>query len=253
MKSTGHYSAILTVTAMYFLSAAFSSSQASQIKVVAEANNSFAMDLYAGLRSQHGNLFFSPYSISSCLAMAYAGARGDTEKQMAAVLHLNLKQEQVHAGFGELQRRLNDAKRQSGIELSVANGLWAQQGHKFLPEFLNVATRQYQAELRQADFKTQADAATMEINSWVSKQTRDRIKNILPPGALDLNTRLVLANAIYFKGSWAKAFVKGCTTPEPFYLSFTDKVDVPTMSHEDDVRYAENDSFQAVELPYKGD
>ena len=112
MKSAGQYSAILTVTAMCFLSAAFCSAQASQMKVVAEANNSFAMDLYAGLRSQHGNLFFSPYSISSCLAMAYAGARGETEKQMERALHLNLKQEEVHAGFGELQRRLNDAKRQ---------------------------------------------------------------------------------------------------------------------------------------------
>jgi serpin B len=103
------------------------------------------------------------------------------------------------------------------------------------------------------DFKTQADAAAEEINSWVSKKTRDRIKNILPPEALDTDTRLVLANAIYFKGSWARAFIKGCTIPEPFHLSFTSQVDVPMMSHEDEVRYVESDLFQAVELPYKGD
>jgi serpin B len=185
--------------------------------------------------------------------MSYVGARGDTEKQMAAVLHLNSKQQEVHTGFGELQQRLNDTKRQTGIELDVANGLWAQQGHTFLPEFLNFATRQYQAELRQVDFKTQAEAAAEEINGWVSKQTRDRIQNILPPGALGTDTRLVLAGAIYFKGRWAEPFIKGRTIPKPFHLSFTDRVDVPMMSHDDEVRYAESDSFQAVELPYKGD
>jgi serpin B len=169
------------------------------------------------------------------------------------VLHLNLKQQEVHVGFGELQRRLNDAKQQTGIELNVANGLWAQQGHKFLPEFLNLATCQYQAELSQVDFKMQADAAANEINSWVSKKTRDRIQNILTPGALDENTRLVLVNAIYFKGSWVKPFKKGHTKREPFHLSFTSQTDAPLMYHVDEVRYVENDSFQAVELPYKGD
>jgi serpin B len=224
-----------------------------QTQSLVEGDTAFALDLYGRLKSTPGNLFFSPYSISTCLAMTYAGASGDTEKQMAQVLRFDQAQRQLHASFGELQRQLNAAGKQKGIELSVANALWAQKGHPFVPAFLDIGRREYQANVNQADFKTGAEAARGEINHWVAQKTRDKIQDILPPGSLDAATRLVLANAIYFKGVWAKQFAKSQTSTQPFHRSAASQVDVPLMHHLDDVRYMENDDFQAVELPYQGE
>jgi serine protease inhibitor len=217
-----------------------------------EGNQTFACELYAQLKAKEGNLFFSPHSISTCLAMTYAGARGDTEKQMAAVLHFNQKQDQLHSAFGALQRQLNEASARKGVELSVANALWAQKGHPFLSEFLKIGTSQYSAKLNQTDFKTQPDAAIQEINRWVAQKTTDKIQDILAPGSLDDSTRLALVNAIYFKGEWGKAFNKSSTFPHPFYLNKNREVSIPLMYRTDKVRYMEDDSIQAVELPYKG-
>ncbi|HEY9072764.1 MAG TPA: serpin family protein, partial [Desulfobaccales bacterium] len=226
--------------------------QPGQIKALVDGNAAFACDLYAQLRNSPGNLFFSPYSVSTALAMTYAGARGNTETQMTHVLHFGTDQAQLHSAFGELQRQFNQANDQKGIELSVANALWAQQGHPFLPAFLNIGQLDYQASLNQADFKTGAEAARREINGWVARKTKDRIKDILPPGSLNLYTRLVLANAIYFKGAWANPFTKAETSPQPFHLTVSRQTDVPLMHHFDRVKYVGNDSFQAVELPYAG-
>jgi serpin B len=218
-----------------------------------EGNTAFALELYGQLKTNPGNLFFSPYSISTALAMTYAGARSDTEKQMGRVLHFDQAQRQLHSSFGELQRQLNEAGKQQGIELSVANALWAQKGHLFLPAFLEVAQGEYQANVNQVDFKTGAETARSEINRWVSQKTKNKIKDILPPGSLTDLTRLVLANAIYFKGVWTKPYDKAQTSTQPFHLSTTRQVDVPLMHHFDNVRYMENSDFQAVELPYRGD
>ena len=197
-----------------------------------------------------GNLFFSPYSISTALAMTYAGARGDTEKQMGHVLRLDKVQGQVHAPFGAIQSQLGEAGKQKGIELSIANALWAQKGHPFLPDFLSIAKRDYQASLNQADFKIGAEAARGNINRWVAQKTRDKIQDILPAGSLDSLTRLVLANAIYFKGAWTKPYDKAQTSTQPFHLSASAQAEVPLMYHVDTVKYTENTDFQAVELPY---
>lgn len=183
--------------------------------------------------------------------MTYAGARGDTETQMARVLHFGQAQRQIHSSFGELQRQLNEAGKQKGIELSIASALWAQKVHPFLADFLQIAKAQYQANLNQADFKTGADAARSEINRWVAQRTNDKIQNILPPGSLDALTRLVLANAIYFKGVWAKPYDKTETSAQPFHLSTTSQAEAPLMHHFDEVRYMENSDLQAVELPYR--
>jgi len=217
-----------------------------------EGNTTFAFDLYSQLKTKEGNLFFSPYSISTCLALTYAGARGETEKQMATVLHFNQKQDQLHSAFGDLQRQLNQLSNGKGVELSIANALWAQKGHPFLPAFLKIGTSQYDAKLNQVDFETQADSAIREINRWVENKTKDKIQNILAPGSLDNATRLALVNAIYFKGEWVKAFDKKATFPQPFYLTKNRKADVPLMYHTDKVRYMEDNAIQAVELPYKG-
>ena len=138
--------------------------QSTQTQALVDGNTAFACDLYAQLKSSPGNLFFSPYSISTALAMTYAGARGNTGTQMAQVLHLGQNQPPVHQAFGQLQRQLAEAEKQKGIQLSIANALWAQKGHPFLPAFLKVATNDYQASIQQADFKTGAAATTREIN-----------------------------------------------------------------------------------------
>ena len=217
-----------------------------------EANSAFALDLYGQLKSTPGNLFFSPYSISTCLTMTYAGARGDTERQMRHVLHLESDQRKVHAAFGELQRKLGKAGEQKGIELNVANSLWAQKRHPFLPAFLDIAKAKYQANVNQADFVTESEKARDEINHWVAQKTKDKIQNILPPGSLTGLTRLVLANAIYFKGAWGEPFDKDQTASQPFHLSGNRNRNVPLMHHFDTVKYMDDGEFQAVELPYHG-
>jgi serine protease inhibitor len=226
--------------------------QVGQTQALVDGNTAFAFALYAQLRNTPGNLFFSPYSISTALAMTYAGARGDTEAQMAQVLHFGKDQAQLAATFGALQRQIQQANQQKGIELSVANALWAQQDHAFLPAFLKLGQSDYQAKVKQVDFRTAAESARAAINAWVAQQTKDKIQNILPPGSLSAMTRLVLANAIYFKGAWASPFVKANTLIQPFHLAVDRQVDVPLMHHFDTVKYMENDSFQAVELPYAG-
>jgi serpin B len=230
--------------------------QASDTKSLVEGNTAFALDLYARLSGAPGNLFFSPYSISTCLAMTYAGARGDTETQMGRVLHFSKGEARLHSSFGELQRQLDDAAKQKGIQMDIANALWAQKGHHFLPAFMKIAKNDYQANANQADFKTSdasADAVRREINRWVAQKTQDKIQDILSPGDVNRAVKLVLANAIYFKGIWARPFEKAATTTQPFHLSTSSQADTLLMHHFDDVRYTGNIDFQAVELPYSGD
>ncbi len=216
-----------------------------------EGNTRFACDLYARLKTSPGNLFFSPYSISTCLAMAYAGARGSTEAQMAQVLHF--PGGTLQSSFAGLQAQLQNAQKQKGIELDIANGLWSQQDHPFLPEFLNVARQEYGATLNMVDFGRRAESATREINNWVAQKTRNKIQNIIAPGAINGSTRLVLANAIYFKGAWAVPFQKSATRPQLFHLSAGHRVNAPFMTHVDTVKYFENGDLQGVGLPYAGE
>ena len=200
-----------------------------QVESLVASNTAFALNLYSQLATNSGNLFFSPYSISTCLAMLYAGASGNTEQQMSQVLGFGTNQQQFASLFGELQAELEADQQTNAIELNVANALWTQEGFPFLPSFLETATNQYQANVNQADFVTEADAATQAINDWVAQQTQNKIQNIVPPGAIDSSTRLVLANAIYFLGAWTTSFEETNTTTQPFYLSSTTFVEAPLM------------------------
>ena len=182
---------------------------ANDTPVLVAGNTAFALDIYARLKSADGNLFFSPYSISTCVAMTYAGARGSTATQMAGTLHFGPNQNQLAASFGELQGQLSTLEKKGGIELNVANGLWAQKDHPFLPAFLEAATKAYQANLQQTDFRTQAEPARVAINDWVSQKTKGKIADLLQPGVVNEATRLVLVNAIYFKGQWTRQFKIG--------------------------------------------
>jgi serpin B len=227
------------------------SARSGQLPSLVDGNTAFAVNLYGQLAATPGNLFFSPYSISTCLAMLYAGARGNTGKQMAQVLEFGANQPSFSVSFGELQRQLEAARTPNGLELDLANALWTQEGYPFRPAFLHVARDQYQASVNQADFTTEAAAVTDEVNRWVARETKDKIQNILPAGSLDAMTRLVLANAMYFKGAWTASFEKTNTVTNAFYVSSTGQVEAPLM-HQPlvGVNYMETNDFQAVELPY---
>jgi serpin B len=229
---------------------------------VAAANNQFALDLYAQLRASSGNLFFSPYSISKTLAMAYAGARGETAAEMAAVLHLPSDQTRAHREFLTMRNQLNRnlgvhpavghpliIKR--GVELALSANLWGQRGYGFDKGFLDLLHESYGAGLQEVDF-TAPEPARRAINAWAARQTRDRIPELFAPGVLNVSTRLVLASAIYFKGDWASPFEKDATRPQPFHVHRERKVQVPMMSQTETFGYAEADGMQLLEMPYAG-
>jgi serpin B len=216
-----------------------------------KGNNEFALDLHGKLRAKEGNLFCSPHSIATALAMTYAGARGETAAQMAKTLHFTLDPGRLHPAFGELIRELNGEGRKRRYQLTIANALWGQKGSDFLPEFLKVTKDNYGAGLQEVDFKTAAEKAREEINVWVAKETRDKIKDLIPAGAVDDRTRLVLTNAIYFKASWVSPFPALATKKGDFKLPGDRKVSTSLMHQHHDLNYLETDSFQALELPYE--
>ncbi|MHC4618280.1 MAG: serpin family protein [Planctomycetota bacterium] len=237
--------------------------------IVVEGNNRFALEMYSRLRQREGNLFFSPHSISTALAMVYAGARGRTETQMAEVLHFPTvrsgatpvtneplggsavcRKEQFHAAFGAIIKDLNARGEKGSYELTVANALWGQHGYGFLKEFLELIKDHYGGALNEVDFITAAEAARTTINSWVEEQTKDKIKELIRPGVLNQMTRLVITNAIYFKGNWASRFKEGNTREAPFTLLDGKKVNVPMMNQTSEFKYMEAPDFQALELPY---
>jgi serpin B len=226
-----------------------------EVRAVAEDNNRFALDLYARLRTGRSeNLFFSPASLSTSLAMTYAGAGGQTAEQMARVLHFRLPQEKLHPAFGELRRYWDVEGTERDYRLSVANRLWGQEGFHFVTGFLAVTREHYGAELAQVDFVRRTDQAIQRINAWVDEQTQGKIRDLVPPGVLDAMTRLVLTNAIYFKGDWTEPFRKEATQVAPFRISASQLADVPLMYQQDDFRYWAGDSLKVLELPYgKGD
>ncbi|MGA2323343.1 MAG: serpin family protein [Sedimentisphaerales bacterium] len=220
-------------------------------QTVVAGNNKFAFELYGKLESQQGNLFLSPYSISTALAMTSAGARGQTEKQMAETLcFAPMKNEQFHKIFGEVIGQLNASGKKGGYELVVANALWGQKDYKFLPEFLTLVRENYGGDLQQVDFVKQTEPARKIINAWVENKTKDKIKELIKPGMLDSTTRLVLTNAIYFKGKWANQFAPVLTKDSPFILLGGEKVNVPMMNQTEKFGYREVNNIQVLEMPY---
>jgi serpin B len=217
-----------------------------------EANNRFAFDLYARLRGPSDNLFLSPFSISTAFAMTYAGAAGRTADEMASVFRFPLEQERLHPTYGALVRSLDRGSQLGGYELRVANRTWGQQGFPFVDEFLRITREDYGAEMQQADFVKDFESARRSVNSWVEQQTRDRIRDLFPPGSIDADSRLVLANAIYFKGLWASQFDRDLTRDGTFHLSATERVSVPIMRQNGVGRMASLAGARMLELRYQG-
>jgi serpin B len=223
---------------------------ATQVEAV-KGSNAFVVDLYSRLRSQPGNLFFSPESISIAFAMAYAGARGQTATEMQHVMHFTLPPAQLHPAMGALLSSMN--AQHNGYQLRVADALWAQQDASFLPSYLKLVQSDYAAGFHRVDFKASPDAVSNTINHWVEQQTNNKIQNLIGPGVLTSATRLVLTNAIYFKGDWLNPFEKASTQNEEFHTSASQFVMAPLMHRTGNYRYYDGGTFQALELPYEGD
>jgi serpin B len=223
------------------------------LKALADGNSQFAVELYKKLAEKtDGNIVVSPYSISSALAMTYAGARGETAEQMARTLHFTLPQDRLHPAFGTLTQRLQASGKEKQFQLNIANALWEQRGFPFLPEFLDLTRRNYGGGCREVDFIGDKEGARQTINHWVEEQTADRIKELLRKDDIKTNTRLVLTNAIYFKGDWERPFLKDQTRDEDFETAPGAQVKVPMMHHGGRFRYHAGPDFQVLELPYSG-
>lgn len=239
------------------------------IETLVGGANDLAIALYDQLRTESAsNLLASPVSITTALAMAYAGARGETRSQMRESLHYRLDDQTLHSAFNGLQRELN-ARGEAvdpedlpsnyeaeddpvPFQLSLINAVWGQTGYPFEEDYLDVLSDHYGGGLREVDYSAEPAAARTTINDWVKEQTADRIEDLLPAGSLDVYTRLVLTNAVYFKANWHNPFQSEATQPAPFTPVTGSDVDVPMMNQQVTVPYAEFDGVQAVDLPYVG-
>jgi len=249
-----------------------------------QGNSAFAFDLYAALRERDGNLFYSPHSISIALAMVYAGARGETQRQMADTLHF-LPQDRVHPAFNALDLKLagrgpwagskykdrlqrhiiNPAwwlagggppawsKDKNRFQSNIVNAVWGQKDYVFLDDFLDVLGENYGAGIRTLDFKGSPGASRNTVNDWVSDQTKGKINDLVPGSSINQSTRLILTNAIYFNAAWLHRFNKSKTKDGTFYLTNGQEVEVPMMTQKETFfGYFWGDGYQAVELPYTG-
>ncbi|KAI0208456.1 Serpin B3, partial [Lamellibrachia satsuma] len=220
------------------------------------ANNDFAMDLYSQIRSNSvgKNIFFSPFSVSSALAMVYAGAKGNTKTEMANVLKLDSVNKNVHAGFRRLFTEFNDPT--NNYNLSIANAFFGRQGYTFLNSYRNRIAQYYYALLKNLNFAGHSEASRKYINDWVATNTNQKIKDLLRPGFISDLTVAVLVNTIYFKGLWKIPFHVNYTISNTFQLSATESVTIKMMNSAGHrFQYAEvsNLNCQILELPYVGD
>lgn len=223
------------------------------IAAVVDGNNRFALDFYRQLAGgSEENLFCSPYSVSTALAMTYAGARGNTAAEMAQTLQFPLPAEEFHCAMQGLIHQINDPSRE-GYSLRVANRLWGQEEYPFLPAFLGTVAENYGAGLEQLDFIHEPEPSRLVINQWVEDQTNNKIKDLLPPGSVSPDTRLVLTNAIYFLGNWQYQFDPELTSDAPFYTAPGESITLPMMHQEQDLRYAKYDGIRVLEFPYNNE
>jgi serpin B len=233
---------------------------AADLNELVTGNNQFAIELYQKLRANDpdANQFYSPYSISLALAMTYAGARNQTQQEMAATLHF-MDQTRLHPAFNALDLALasrgENALGMDGkpMRLNIVNALWGQDGFSFLQEYLDTLGVNYGAGLRLVDFVNQTEESRQTINEWVSYYTENKIPELIPQGAIDGSTRLVLTNAIYFNAAWKNTFEEDDTQDAEFTKLDGSKTTVKMMHQTEDFKYAEGSGYQAVELPYDGE
>ena len=221
-------------------------------RALVQDNSAFALDLYQKLLTSESNIFFSPYIISTAFAMTYAGARGETEKQMAKAMHFSLSHDKLHPAFSNLQDKLNKVQKKGRVQLHVANSLWPHNKYPFKEKFLSLVKKNYKTEITAVDYVRQTEKARKTINTWVEDKTSGKIKDLINPGVLDALTRLVLANAIYFKGNWASQFDKKHTRDMLFKLSPDETAKTPMMYQKGQFGYWADKDLQVLEMPYVG-
>lgn len=224
------------------------------VEAVINANNQFAFDLYSEYKSEDGNIFFSPYSISTALAMTYEGAKGKTAEEMQSVFHFPEDADIRRPAFAKIYNEIN--KKDKRYKIHTANALWAGQSYLFLEEYINLIDNYYAGKTTNLDFKTETEESRQIINEWVEEQTNNKIKDLIQKGNLNDMTRLVLTNAIYFKGDWLQQFDKKKTKEQDFIVSPDKTVKVQMMSltgGKVKFNYGETETLQILEMDYKAE
>jgi serpin B len=224
--------------------------QATAMNPSASQNNAFAFDLYRELRARPGNLVLSPASVALALQLAWGGARGATADQMRQVLHLQGTPAEVMQAAGALSARLQAPDQP--LRFRIANRLFGESSVRFEQPYLDATRAAYGAPLEAVDFRHHSETARVRINTWVEQQTEQRIRDLIPRGAINADTRLALVNAIYFLGDWDTPFAREATRNEAFHPDGSDSRDVPTMHRHGAMRFVQRDGYKALELPYRG-
>jgi serine protease inhibitor len=246
-------SILLLLLQLFFVRISNGEEALSDMETLTRDNNVFAFKMYERLKKGDKNLFFSPYSLSSALAMVYAGARGETEKQMTEALCFTLGQQKLHSSFKALDSQLMGTEEdRQYVVLNIANSLWSQRGYKLQDSFLNEIKTHYGASVNTVDFKGAPLLAVKDINQWAVEKSKGIFKDLISADQIDKTTRLILINAAYFKGNWNDRFEAQLTKDAPFHLSSQKSVQIPMMNQNNDFDCAEFASFQMIELPYQG-
>jgi len=230
----------------------FSIANSQQTSYTATEANSFAVSMYKQFaQADNDNVFFSPISISMALGMTYAGADGETKKQISEVLNFPYNDKDFHAQMGQLQSNLLD-KQSEGVDIALANQLWAENSYRFKCRYLRTTQKSYNSPVKRLDFSGNPNASRIEINQWVEELTRDRIKDLLPDGSISSLTKMVLTNAIYFKGQWDKKFEAENTRDDIFTTLEGKQVKTPMMNAKEKFNVYQGDGISLLELPYQG-
>jgi len=225
---------------------------APEINSIAKANNQFAFDLYAKMsEKEKGNLFYSPFSLSSALAMTYAGAGSTTALEMGKVLHFQPNSPVFHQNFGAYLAKIA-ANAEGNIEFEIANRIWVEQSVKFEEEFLERIKESYSGGVEKANFIANYEATRVLINAWVEQKTKERIKDLIPKGILNSDTRMVLVNAIYFKGDWLHPFDSLDTKDDVFHVGNGKDITAKFMHQTGHFKYADGESCKMIQVPYQG-
>jgi len=240
-----------TISFVALLSLLFPYIVKSQDIDVVKDNTKFAFDFYSKVSEREtGNIFFSPISLSSAMSMTFAGSSDETKNQISKVFHFESNDKKYHQKQGKIIKRYSSNA--DSIKLSLVNTLWAEKTYQFKKDYNKLIQKSYSATIHQVDFVGKAEESRIQINNDISKLTFDKIKELLPSGSINSLTRLVLTNAIYFKGNWKTKFDKKKTFDGNFYITHQNKINCKMMGVKSRFNYYEGSKIQAIEMPYKG-
>jgi len=219
---------------------------------IVEGLNTFSFDLYRNLTAGTlRNTFYSPLSISSALAMTYAGAKGETAQQMQSTLHYGPQVDLFHSQYGAMIDSLSSKKGQD-FKINIANAIWVQDKFKLKNYYTETVKKDYNSEIRNLDFVDSPDASRDTINYWVEKKTAGRIQDLIPAGVIDEMTRLILTNAVYFNAEWANKFNKELTNKDEFYCLDNTVIKTEMMYQRHHHPVSQTEDYTILEIPYEG-